>query len=492
MQKDGVLWKAASRAGMSEKTARKYLRGGLPSQRKVERTWRTRQDPFDGVWEEVEEFLSDDANFEANTLFEHLQRKYPGRFQDGQLRTLQRRIKIWRALKGPAKEVFFDQDHHPGELSQSDFTHMSGLEITIDGQPFPHLLFHFVLTYSNWETVTICYGESYESLSQGVQNALWELGGVPQAHQTDQLSAAVHRLDGVEKEEFTSRYRGLMSHYGLHPKKIGAGKANENGDVEQSHRRFKQSVDQALKLRGSRDFYNLEEYELFLRKLLVQSNAGRRDRFQEELEKLRPLPNRRLEDETRQKVRVSRGSTIRVRKNVYSVHSRLIGEEVEARIGIEEIEVWYAQRCVERLPRLRGEGKHRIDYRHIIDWLVRKPGAFENYRYKADLFPTSRFRMAYDWLKEHGGSKADKRYLDILYLAAREGESLVDNALRYLIETGEALKAERVSEIVASGREIPPPTQIEIDDVELGDYDGLFSSWTAENENEFVFEGVTA
>lgn len=185
MQRDGVLWKAASKAGMSEKTARKYLRGDLPSQRKGNRAWRTRQDPFDDVWKEVEEFLTGDANFEAKTLFEHLQREYPGRFQDGQLRTLQRRIKIWRALRGPAKEVFFEQDHHPGELSQSDFTHMSGLGIRIDGQAFPHLLFHYVLTYSNWETATICYGESYESLSQGVQNALWELGGVPQAHQTD-------------------------------------------------------------------------------------------------------------------------------------------------------------------------------------------------------------------------------------------------------------------------------------------------------------------
>ncbi|MCA9438127.1 MAG: IS21 family transposase [Candidatus Omnitrophica bacterium] len=492
MQKDGVLWRAASKAGMSEKTARKYLKGNLPSQQKVDRTWRTRKDPFDGVWEEVEEFLSNDANFEAKTLFEYLQRQYPGRFQDSQLRTLQRRIKVWRALKGPAKEVFFEQEHHPGRLSQSDFTHMSDLEITIDRQPFPHLLFHFVLTYSNWETVTICYGENYESLSQGIQNALWELGGVPQAHQTDQLTAAVHQLDGAEKEEFTSRYRGLMSHYGLQPKKIQAGKANENGDVEQSHRRFKESVDQALRLRGSRAFGCIEEYELFLRKLLAQTNAGRRDRFKEEMDKLRPLPSRRLDDQTRQKVRVTRGSTIRVRKNAYSVHSRLIGEEVEARIGMDEIEVWYAQKCVERLPRLRGEGKHHIDYRHIIDWLVRKPGAFENYVYKSDLFPTSRFRMAYDWLKERGGSKADKKYLGILYQAAMEGESLVDDALRHLIETGGDLTPERVAEIVESGREIPPPTEIEIDDVALDDYDDLFSSWTVEEENDLAIEGVTA
>lgn len=180
MRKDGVLWKAASKAGMSEKTARRYLKSGkLPSQMKSEHTWRTRSDPFEGVWSEVEEKLrGSEGMFEAKTLFEELQRVHPGVFQDGQLRTLQQRIKVWRATEGPGKEVYFDQVHEPGRLCQSDFTHMDKLGITICGQPFSHLVYHFVLTYSNWETGTVCFGENYESLSQGLQNALWELGGV--------------------------------------------------------------------------------------------------------------------------------------------------------------------------------------------------------------------------------------------------------------------------------------------------------------------------
>jgi len=182
---------AAAKADMDEKTARKYRQlGKLPSELKVEHTWRTREDPFVDVWAEVKEKLEINPGLEAKTLFEDLQRRYPGRFADGQLRTLQRRVKIWRALEGPPKEVFFPQVHKPGELCESDFTHMSTLGVTIQRQPFDHLIYHFVLTYSNWETGTICFSESFESLSEGLQNALWELGRVPKIHRTDRLSAA--------------------------------------------------------------------------------------------------------------------------------------------------------------------------------------------------------------------------------------------------------------------------------------------------------------
>ena len=180
MTKDGILWKAASKAEMSDRTARKYLDSGqLPSEMKVPHDWRTRRDPFEGVWEAIQEQLAINPGLEAKTLFEDLQRRYPGRFQDGQLRTLQRRIKIWRALKGPAKEVFFPQKHYPGILAQSDFTHMTSLGITVAGRPFPHMIYHFVLTYSNWEAGTVCFSENYESLSEGLQNALWKLGAAP-------------------------------------------------------------------------------------------------------------------------------------------------------------------------------------------------------------------------------------------------------------------------------------------------------------------------
>jgi len=296
---------------------------------------------------------------------------------------------------------------------------------------------------------------------------------VPQEHQTDQLSAAVYHLGPERKEEFTDRYERLLAHYGLSGRKSQAGKAHENGDVEQRHYRLKKAVDQALLLRGHRDFESREAYETFLRRLFQQLNEGRRERLDEEWKVLKPLPPRCLEDGRRIRAKVSSGSTIRVQRNTYTVHSRLIGEWVEARLGADHVEIWYGQRRIETLERLRGEGKHRIDYRHIIDWLVRKPGAFENYRYRSDLFPTSRFRIAYDVLRRQSSSQANKEYLKILHLAAREGESRVDDALRFLLQEEQPVTSQSVETLVKSGKEIPPVTEIAIDSIDLAIYDEL-------------------
>jgi hypothetical protein len=466
---------AAVKAGMDEKTARKY-RGlkRLPSKVQVEHTWQTRKDPFAKVWAELEEKLGNNPGLQAKTLFEDLQRRYPGEFADGQLRTLQRRVKAWRGLNGPGKEVFFSQKHEPGVLCQSDFTHMDSLGVTIMGQPFDHLMYHFVLTYSNWETGTICFSESFESLAEGLQNALWELGGVPAMHQTDRMSAAVSNLS--KRKEFTKRYEALLRHYGIEGRKIQAGKANENGDVEQRHYRFKVALDQALMLRGSRDFATSKAYAAFLHQLFNRLNASRRDRLTEELKHLRSLPNGRLDASKKLRVRVGPSSTINIQGNVYSVHSRLIGERVEVRLSALQVEVWYAQKKVETVPRIRGRGQHQINYRHIIDWLARKPGAFEHYRYRDALFPSSRFRIAYDTLKEQSPATAHKEYLKLLYLAARETEVGVDDALRVLLNQEEPIDARVVKAMVLSGQEIPPVTDILVDAVNLSAYDQLLTN----------------
>jgi hypothetical protein len=471
----GLLSRAALKAGMSEKTARKYRRSGqLPSESQPEHPWRTRPDPFALVWDELRALLEVNPGLQAKTLFQELQRRHPGLFQDGQLRTLQRKIKSWRALEGPAKEVYFPQEHPPGELAASDFCHLTGLGVTVQGRAFPHLLYHFVLTYSNWETGTLCFSESFESLSLGLQQALWELGGAPKRHRTDSLSAAVQSLDG--KEAFTRRYAALLAHYGMKGEAIQPGKAHENGDVEQSHHRFKVALDQALMLRGSRDFESREAYVRFLQELFSQLNAGRRERLREELALLRSLPAGRMEVARKLQVRVGASSTIRVLNNTYSVPSRLIGEAVEVRIEIEHLEVWYGQRCVERLPRIRGQYQHRIHYRHVIDWLVRKPGAFAHYRYREDLFPTSRFRMAYDVLRQERPGEADRDYLALLLLAAKETEQGVDDALRLLLPSAQPLTAAAVEEMVRSGRRLPPATAVEIAPVDLAAYDALYTA----------------
>lgn len=370
---------AAAHADMDVKTARKWANSPKrPSETTTPHDWRTREDPFHDVWEGLERLLTDNPGLQAKTLFDYLQRQYPGRFPDAQLRTLQRRVKHWRATQGPQKEVFFPQVHHPGEVAASDFTHMKSLGIRIAGQEFAHLLYHFVLTYSNWETVSICFSESLEALSEGLQRALFELGGVPTFHRTDRLSAAVLNwsksvLDETgEKErtraDFTRNYQRLLDHYGLQAQRTQAGHGNENGDAEQRHHRLKQAIDQALLLPGHRDFDSRADYEQFLRALLTQLNAGRRERFLQEKRQLAPLPKKRLEALRILDARVGPASTIYLLCNVYSVPSRLIGEKVQAHIGAETIAIYLGNTRVETLPRVRGRGQHKIDYRHVIGW----------------------------------------------------------------------------------------------------------------------------
>jgi hypothetical protein len=465
---------ASAKAGMDPKTARKYLQDRrLPSEMRQKHTWRTRPDPFADSWEEIRELLAVEPGLQAKTLFEHLQQVHPGRFSDGQVRTLRRRISYWRATEGPPREVFFAQEHRPGELCQSDFTHCRELGVTINGQAFPHLIYHFVLTYSNWETGSICYSETFESLSEGLQNALWQLGGVPAEHRTDRMSAAVNNLS--DAKEFTRAYEGLLRHYRIGGQKIQARQANENGDIEQRHYRFKEAADQALMMRGSRDFPEVAAYQVFLDKLFTRLNAGRRERYLDEVAQLRPLPAQRLDSARRERVRVSPGSLVSVGRNLYSVHSRLIGETVEARVHPDTVEIWYGDRKVEVLARLRGRSKHRIDYRHIIDWLVRKPGAFENYRYRADLFPTSWFRLAYDALREEQGPKrGSQEYLAILLLAARRGEDRVEEALRFLLGSQQTLNAEETARLTEDNAPAPLTT-ITIDPVSLTIFDDLLT-----------------
>jgi ribosomal protein S21 len=251
-----------------------------------------------------------------------------------------------------------------------------------------------------------------------------------------------------------------------------AGRGHENGDVEQAHHRFKRAVEQEMILRGSRDFLSRADYEAFLDEIVNRRNGRRREKLQQELAVMRRLPERRTEDWSRWNGKVSAFSTVNVKHNIYSVDSRLIGEQIDVRVYGESLEVWHGGQVIERIPRLRGSGRHHIQYRHIIDSLVRKPGAFANYRYQSDLFPGVMFRVAYDYLREHDPAGADRQYVRILHVAASESEQRVDEALRFLIEQGEAITAERVSEWVKSPVEFDC-RNIEVDPVQIAVYDSL-------------------
>lgn len=468
---------AANRAGLSERTARKYEKvAKLPSQLKQPRQYRTRTNPFEQDWDWVVEQLQADPALQATTLFTLLSQKFPGRYLPAQVRTLQRHISNWRTLNGPEKEVFFPQVHHPGEKAQSDFTHMTSLGITLKGEPFSHLLFHFVLTYSNVEAVTVCFSETFEALAEGIEHALWQIGGVPQQHRTDHLSAAIRRLDAKGREDFTQNYQALMAHYGMQPTWNNVGEAHENGDVEQSHYRFKEALDQALRVRGARDFTDRVSYERFIQELVRQRNITRQKRFVEEQTQLRPLPVMPLAPCRELRVSVSRFSTVQILRNTYSLPSRLIGTTMTVRVRAETIECYVGSQLTATLPRLQGRQHSSINYRHVIRSLVRKPGAFAAYRYREEMFPNLVFRQAYDQLVKHLPQKADVEYLRILYLAATNSESDVETALVLLAESGRGLTFERVRELVQTAPLKPEVNLLQMPPVDLSQYDQLLPS----------------
>jgi hypothetical protein len=473
LTRHGEIGKAAMRSGMDRKTARKYRDlGKLPSELKHPRTWRTRLDPFAQDWDEVRSILEDAPELEAKAVFEFLAGKHRGRYQEGQLRTFQRRVKQWRAQEGPPKEVFFPQEHRPGEAMQTDFTWATELGVTIGGELFEHMLCHPVLPYSNWEWATVCRSESMVAIRRGVQAAVFRLGRIPQWHQTDKSSAATHTLPGG-KTKFNEEYSSLMRHLGMQPRTTGTGKKEQNGDVESSNGKLKKRLKQHLLLRGSRDFESVDQYEKWLWGVLDQANELRSTRLAEDLAAMRPLSVKRLAEWTKVDTRVSSQSTIRVKFNTYSVPSRLIGESVHIRIHDDRLEVFHGGVHQMTVERLLGRNGHRINYRHIIWWLVRKPGAFPRYRYREDLFPSLTFRRTYDALTDSMSERsADMEYLRLLFLAASTMESEVELALELLLDAETVPNSELVKALVKPDQ--PEAPELEELDVDLEQYDKVF------------------
>lgn len=484
MSKHGRIGLASMRAGMDRKTARKYVAAGqLPSEMVKERDWRTREDPFADDWPEVEARLVESPGLEAKTLFELLVAKRPGRYEPGQLRTLQRRIKVWRAAEGPDKDVVLAQQHRAGEAAQTDFTWTTELAITIAGQLFIHMLCVFTLPFSNWRWATVCLSESIAALRKGVQRALFQLGRVPTYHQTDNSTAATHRIpDGKSvraehgKRPFNEEYAAMMRHFGMTPRTTEVGEKQQNGDAEASNRVLKRSLEQALLVRGSRDFDSVDAWQRFVDEVVRKTNRGQGRRVLEDLAAMRELVVERLPEFDEEDLLVSEWSTVRVKHCSYSVPSRLIGEWVKVRIFEDRIAVRYAGKTELECERLRGRNLRRIDYRHVIWSLVQKPGGFSRYVYREEMFPSVVFRRAYDAIQTpHHGVKGDLEYLRILHHAATSMEADVEAALSLLLADGKAVTASAVKSMMAASVaaiEIPNLLPLSVD---LTAYDALIA-----------------
>lgn len=488
MTKHGKIGRAAMKAGMDRKTARKYVAAGkLPSElRPTTREWRTRPDPFEEHWPDVVELVRATPGLEAKTIFELLIERHPGRYEPGQLRTLQRKLRGWRATSGPAKDVTLAQQHRPGEAAQTDFTSTGELAVTIAGQVFVHLLCVLVLPFSNWLWATVCRSESMAALRKGVQRAVFQLGRVPLYHQTDNSTAATHKIPDGEaaevpgrKRPFNSDYLALMQHFGMTPRTIEVGAKEQNGDVESANGALKRRLEQRLLVRGSRDFDSVEAWQAFVDEVARKANVARATKVAEELSVMRELVVGKLPEFVEDLARVSEWSTIRLKDCAYSVPSRLIGEVLKVRLFEDRLEAYFGGQLQLACERLVGRKQKRIDYRHVIWSLVRKPGAFARYVYREEMFPTLAFRRAYDAISApQPGTKADLEYLRILHLAASTLQTDVEAALVGLLDGGHDVTADAVKALVVVTA-APAVPDMAASPIDLCAYDALLSQEVA-------------
>ena len=423
-QTDGV---AVAAAKASFCTATGYVlegAGPFPLPSKVRE--RRRPDPLATIFDaDVVPMLMAAPGLRAVGIFQELQRRHPG-MASGVRRTLERRIRAWRAMHGAEQEVIFRQIHEPGRMGLSDFTELGDLgaqTVTVAGLPLDHRFYHFRLAYSGFEHAHVVLGgESFVALAEGLQNALWALGGVPREHRSDSLSAAFRNLDKDAREDLTRRYDALCADYGMEPTRNNRGVAHENGSIESPHGHLKSAIKDALLLRGNSDFADLAAYRAFIDGIVSRKNARITRQIETERAALQSLPPGRSCDFEETIVTVTSSSTFNVKKVFYTVPSRLIGHRLRVRLFDDRLDVLAGGTLLMTLARGRADssGKHGyvVDYRHIIHSLRRKPMALLNLVYRAQLFPRDAYRLTFDRLIDGMAEKqACRLMVEILSLA---------------------------------------------------------------------------
>ena len=472
---------AAAKAGFSTAAAYRFEKDQrLPSQKQEPRE-RRRPDPLARIWDrEIVAMLEAAPGLRPVAIFEEVRRRHPEIGAEIR-RTLERRIRAWRAIHGPDREVIFRQEHPPGRLGLSDFTDMMELAVTIAGAPLAHRLYHFRLAYSGFEySHVVLGGESFVALAEGLQNALWALGGVPLQHRSDSLSAAFRNLDRDAKADLTRRYEGLCAHYGMTPTRNNAGIAHENGSIEGPHGHLKRAIEDALLLRGSRDFDDLVAWRRFLDEIVGRRNAAKAKRIDQERLALNQLPPRRTADYEEVLVRVTSSSGFTLRKVFYSVPSRLIGHQLRVRLHDDRLDCFLGATHLMTLPRGRshssGRHGHVVDYRHVIHALRRKPTALANLVYRDQLFPRRAYARAFEALL---AKETEKRACRIMVnLLALAHERACEGELADLIEHG--LDAGRLPDLKALQERFAPSIadipKVTVDLASLAAYDQIAAS----------------
>ena len=432
-QTDGPALSAA-KAGISRAAGYRFEQEHRPpSSRKMLRG-RRRPDPLVEFFDaEVVPMLTAAPGLRAVAIFDEMRRRHP-ELPDGARRTLERRIRSWRALHGADQDVIFRQVHEPGRMGLSDFTDMAELGVSIAGQRLDHRLYHFRLAYSGFEHAhVILGGESYVALAEGLQNALWALGGAPLEHRSDSLSAAFRNLDKAAHEDLTRRYDALCAHYGMQPTRNNRGIAHENGAIESPHGHLKKTVGDALLMRGGGDFDDLIGYRRFIDEIVSRKNAHHAKRIAVERPALQQLPGQRTCDHEETVVTVTSSGGFTLKKVFYTVPSRLIGHRLRVRLYDDRLELFVGGTSLMTLTRGRagatGKRAHVVDYRHVIHALRRKPMALLNLVYRDQLFPRDAYRLTFDRLLEKLPEKSACRLMVNLLALAHERGSEAELAM---------------------------------------------------------------
>lgn len=470
---------SAAKSGISCRSGRRIE--SQSNQTKKPRHWKTRKDPIADVWVDVlVPLLENEPKLTGLTLWEYLDDHFPGQYPSSLLRTLQRRVKHWRATQGPTKPVMFRQDVPAGQQGLSDFTHPD-TPITIAGKPFPHLIYQFRLAYSGWRYAHIVQGgESYSALAEGLQNALFKIGGTPREHRTDSLSAAY--VNQSQKQQLTDAYQGLCAHYQMTGTTNNVGVSHENGAIETAHASLKHRIDQAIRLRENADFKTIGDYQRLINRCVARLNQHTQTRIEEEIKVLQPLPDYRFMDYQELSVKVTTSSTISVKNCLYSVPSQLIGETLRIHLYHDKLIGFVGLTEVFLLTRIhvnkQGHRGRRIDYRHVIHSLAAKPQAFRYSRIREDLFPDDNYRQLWVLIDQQLASREACKWIVTVLRIAADHNCASQFGQELLAQSGQLpdVKTLQTTYLSAEKVTLTEPTQHDIND-----YDQLLSSQWANN-----------
>ena len=451
--------------GVSKRTVIRYLKQGkIPT---YKRTSPTKKDPLDGFYDFIKETLEETPTLSLPELYVLLDEKG----YQGSERTLRRKTKKLRD-KLAQKEVFFQRAPTPGEVIEGDFTE---LHLSIGGVKRVVYLWVSSMPYSNAFFATPFYHQTFECFALGSALAFEEFGGVAKKFRLDNMSPAVTKILKGKERLVTQRYAAFQQHYGFFQDFCNPASGNEKGNVESNNKWLKRKILNSISV-NKLSFKDLNSFQEFVWKLCRDHNEKDQvqKKFNEEI--LAPLPKSRFGCFSSEVAKVSKYSLFSVGKSghSYSAPSQLIGLRLEARVYPNKIELIDRDEVVASHKRLYGpRGLASIQIEHVLDGLLRKPGAVNDWKHREVLFKRPVWRKFFEEMKGTGVSNPNKTYLACLKLMAKHGEDNLTVAMEMAMEEGLELNNRSLKDLLE--QESFNVYEMKPLEVDLGEYDQLLT-----------------